>query len=241
MPARDIIISEVESSHIFYNPSVIKPEDVRSDGIHVSPVIQNLWYNHIKKYKMQDIAEAAAIVEAGYTWEELLEKAYGYREFRRVALLEGVRRPGEQHYDWAFMTPDGYHKLLNQVHEFKLTTKSASKLHQFDTEFLNFIWQAAAYCLAMKCTTAIFWIMFIGRAQLNKEDPWKPARVYRVEYEFTLDELQFHWRTMTQHKDWMVREGLLHLPATQSSQLITPSNPDIMPHTDANVKIMVRE
>lgn len=209
MPARDITITEVNSEGIFYNPNVIKPEDVRSDGIHISPVIQNLWYNHIKKYKSQDIADAAAIVEAGYSWEELLEKAWGFRQFKRVALLEGVRRPGEQHYDWAFMTPDGYCKSPAQIHEFKLTTKSASKLHQFDNEFLNFIWQAAAYCLAMNCTTAVFWIMFIGRSQLNKEDAWKPARVYKVEYEFTAQELAYHWQTLTQHKDWMLREGLL--------------------------------
>jgi len=224
MPARDIVISEVSSEDIFYNPSVLKIEDVRSDGIHISTVIQNLWYNHIKKYKTQDISEAAAIVEAGYTWEELLEKAYGYRQFRRVALLDGVRRPGEQHYDWAFMTPDGYHKGNQVVHEFKLTTKSASKLHFFDQDFLNFIWQAAAYCLALNTTKAMFWIMFIGRAQLNKEDPWKPARVYTVDYEFTTEELQHHWKTLTQHKDWMVREGLLHLPATQSEiKEITPT------------------
>lgn len=201
-------ISEVESEGIFYNPSVIRPEDIRSDGIHISPVIQNLWYIQMKGMQGQDISNASAIIEAGYTWEELLEKAWGFRQHRRVALLEGVRRPGEQKYDRAFMTPDGYDKANNTVHEYKLTTKSASKLANFEDNFLNFIWQAAAYCLALKSRNAVFWIMFIGRAQLNKEDPWKPARVYKVQYEFSEEELIIHWRTLTNHKDWMVKNGL---------------------------------
>lgn len=208
-PPNDLIISEVLSDGILYNPSVIQPSDVRSDGIHLSAVIQDLWYKRIKGYDSQNITEAAAILEAGFTWEELLEHAFGYRQFRREALLGDVRRPGEQHYDWAFMTPDGYSKSQRAIHEFKLTTKSASKMHNFMEEFKNYVWQAAGYCLALKCTKCVFWIMFIGRAQFNKEDAWKPARVYRIEYEFTPLELESHWNTLTNHKNWMVQKGLL--------------------------------
>lgn len=206
-PYQKPVISEVLSDGITYDPGGVNLP--RSFGIHQSSVINDFWYRRVKKYDEQDISEASPILEAGFAWEELLENAWSTRQGNRLKVLHDIVRPGEQKFDWAYMTPDGWDPVLRVLHEYKLTTKSASKLLDFENEFFNFILQAAGYCLAMGTKSAVFWIMFIGRSQLNKEDSWKPARVYRVDKKFTSEELLRHWRTLTNHKDWMINKGLL--------------------------------
>jgi hypothetical protein len=157
----------------------------------------------------QDFSVTAAIIAAGFAWEELLENAWARYYESKVKMLHGVERPGEVCYDDVWMTPDGFDKELNTLHEYKLTTKSCKKLHDFEQGFKNWVWQAAGYCLALKCTKVIFWILFIGHTQLTPDMPWKPARVFRVEFEFTPEELEAHWKIIANHKQWMINNGLL--------------------------------
>jgi len=209
-------INEVLSDAILYNPN---EELHRSGGVHIGAIVQNLYYVQMKGYANQDIKEAAAILESGFTWEQLLENAWATRQGDRIKILDGVERPGElvttDEYNGiehpVYGTPDGEHKVNREIHELKLTTKSASKLHEFSSEFINFLWQGAAYCKMREYRRCIFWIMFIGRAQLNKEDQWKPARVYRVEFDYTEEEIELYWKTIMQHKNWMIKNGLITL------------------------------
>lgn len=201
-----IEITEVLPDHIFFVPKGEEPPK-RSSGYHLSGIIQNLYYVHIKKLAAQNIDEAAAIVEAGFSWESLLEQAWAYREGQRMSAIEGVTRPGELFYDGVYMTPDGHRPEKGEIHEYKLTTRSAAKLKYFEDEFINYIWQAAAYCLAMGYKKVVFKIMCIGRSQLNKEDKWKPARVFEVVCFFTDSELRYHWSTIKRHLEWMIMNG----------------------------------
>lgn len=207
------------SQSSLYCPSVteVLPENImyerfgpeRSKGLHLSGIINDLWYVRIQNRDFkQDFSVTAAIIAAGFAWEELLEKAWAAYYENKVKLLHGIERPGELQYDGVWMTPDGYDKENKVLHEFKLTTKSAKKILTFEESFRNWVWQTAGYCLALSCTKVVFWTLFIGHTQLTIDMPWKPARVFKIEFEFTQEQLDGYWKVLSNHKNWMIENGI---------------------------------
>ena len=145
------------------------------------------------------------------TLEEMLEQAYGTREGERRRYLSGVTRPKEFVYRGFYMNPDGLRaKPMPRTNvEYKMTTRSASTLLSFDTEYPHWVWQSAGYSLAMKCMWTEWFVLCIGRAQLYKTDPWKPARLYKVTREFQVGEREHHFETVVRHLDVMKKNGMM--------------------------------
>lgn len=212
-PAPTLHITEVPASDILYVPAHLRTK--RGDDpalVHYSLPINDLYYRVMKRYKDVDpVAQLAAVWEGGFTLEEMLEKAYGAREGERRKFLSGVTRPKELVYRGFYMNPDGVKAkpAPKENHEYKLTTRSASTLLKFDTEYPHWIWQSAGYSLAMNCALSVWWVLCIGRAQLYPSDPWKPARLFRVERHWQDGEREFHFATVVRHCEVMKKNGMI--------------------------------
>lgn len=208
-----ISITEVPASDILYVPAHLKTARGKAEGlVHYSIPINDLYYRVMKGYKDIDpAAQLAAVWEGGFTLEELLENAYAKREGERRKFLSGVSRPKELVYKGFYMNPDGLRAkpAPRQNHEYKLTTRSAETLLKFDTEYPHWVWQSAGYSLAMDCTESIWWVLCIGRAQLYKSDPWKPARLFRVERGWQNGEREYHFATVVRHCEVMKKNGMI--------------------------------
>lgn len=208
-----LTITEVPASEILYVPAHKRIVRGNAPGlVHYSVPINDLYYRVMKGYKDQDPQEQlAAVWEGGFTLEEMLEQAYGTREGERRRYLSGVTRPKEFVYRGFYMNPDGLRsKPMPRTNvEYKMTTRSASTLLSFDTEYPHWVWQSAGYSLAMKCMWTEWFVLCIGRAQLYKTDPWKPARLYKVTREFQVGEREHHFETVVRHLDVMKKNGMM--------------------------------
>lgn len=208
-----ITITEVPASDILYTPAHLKVARGKAKGlVHYSIPINDLYYRVMKGYKDQSPeAQLAAVWEGGFTLEELLENAYAKREGERRKFLSGVARPKEITYQGFYMNPDGVRvkPAPKQNHEYKMTTRSASTLLSFDAEYPHWIWQSAGYSLAMGCEETVWWVLCIGRAQLYKTDPWKPARLFKVERGWQNGEREHHFAIVVRHCEVMKKNGMM--------------------------------
>lgn len=204
-----ISVTEVPASEILYVPK--HKQVTRAKGAHYSIPINDLYYRVMKGYNDRGIEQQlAAVWEGGFTLEEMVENAYATREAERRKYLSGVTRPKEIQYQGFYMNPDGFKAKPRRTNvEYKLTTRSASNLLNFDKEFPHWVWQSAGYSLAMNCLWTEWYVLCIGRSQLYKSDAWKPARLFHVVREFQEGEREYHFATVCRHFDVMKKNGLV--------------------------------
>lgn len=186
----------------------------RTAGVHVGAVVMDLYYRVMKSYPAQDKSTSGvrSTFESGFIWERLLERAWRERQSEREALLHGVARPPELEMDGLYMHPDGLGTTpqgLPLTMEYKLTTRSAAALRDFENQFPHWLMQAAAYSLKMGCMSVRWLVMCVGRAQLYNTDPWTACASYQVDHDWKPGEREHYWDIVKGHAGAMRRQGLI--------------------------------
>ena len=148
--------------------------------------------------------------EMGFTWEYLLERAWGRRLIgnRWPEYFNGygkIERPREVSLDGIVGSPDGF-TVFNKVKtvlEYKLTKKSA-----FEFDFTNtkkhWWWQtqSKAYCQMLGCRHCHFFICFINGDYRTERD----ALHKRVPVEYSQTELDENWamlKSYAEKRGWL--------------------------------------
>lgn len=205
-------VEPLRAEDFLYVPPVDQPAHHRSEGAHVSNIVNDLYYRVIRKMEFADDPDGVWRMHMGFTWEEALEQAYKQVNGRREKLLNGVERPEEIELDGVFGHPDGFKPAQKKagepgyITEYKATWKSAKKLDDFEHEFKPWIWQVTPYCIYHKVDIAVFYPMcFLG--EYGKEPQKRRAGAYRVVKWFQPGELQDIWKMLLGHLEQMKKQG----------------------------------
>lgn len=202
---------------------VIPRSEGRSPGVHLSGVIRAI-AGEVGILKLDpeedpsliehgDINDVAATdpyalirIAIGLAWEQW---------YIKTQLPEVTDHPGEWESDGIFMTPDGeelsivYRQYRVLIHEIKATYKSTKTIgiQHVNGEWVcnpdifisQWMWlaQIRGYCRKAKTRFAVLHILCLCN---DYSWPMRPM-CYRLDIEFTDDELDRSWQTITDYKD----------------------------------------
>jgi hypothetical protein len=163
------------------------PGPPRSEGLHVSTIIQSMLRDmDAKKYGSdQDKAKQALFWQWGFAFERVMERAFAEN---RIDVL----RPGELEMDGVYLTPDGVSLDDGANDEIKVTWRSP-KGFPYDQKWWNYITQFKAYCRVLGTNTVrvrkLYAVGDMGR--LPSHEAW--------ELTFTNDEIEKNWQLLLRH------------------------------------------
>lgn len=149
------------------------------------------------------------------TIEMAMELAWKRRMRLRRRTEGNIVQPGELELDGLAGNPDGLNLDEEANEEYKHTWKSMAKMPQFRVEFAEWDWQMRAY-LHMERSLGLLPYGQIAKSILivrwvngdYRSTGYRPVdKAYNIEY--SADEIESNWRMITQHRDWMRKEGLI--------------------------------
>ena len=172
---------------------------VRSEGLHVSTIIQEMEEEAGRSKKRAGISQGDlnAYRGIGFLWERILAHAL------RVMYQDSdsrIMRVNELCVDNIYLSPDA--SFVNpqeyKVEEYKATFTSSRKPIESKTHWIA---QMMAYCYAMKCTKAHLRVLYVC-------GNWRPPtpQVKQYEFSWTPLELTEHWQSLVgfaKMKGWL--------------------------------------
>lgn len=176
----------------------------RTPGVHVSTILRDIALK-IGVFKDEDEDEemctqpglegfsliAVLRMALGLAWEEWFSKQAASRYPGLVFHF------GELHLDGIWLTPDAFDVLflvLGQIHEFKVTWKSAARKV---ADQWYWVTQLKAYCHAMGVLAAVLWVYYVNGDYRHGYRP----EFKRYEFTFTPEELAANWRMIVGYRD----------------------------------------
>jgi hypothetical protein len=171
----------------------------RSSGLHLSQIIQDLYYGDKPEEETPDYTRMCV----GFAWEILLADALG-RVFHQADLCDAgiLLHPGEYERDGILMSPDATYLYDNVLEEYKATWTNSKKPI---AEHPAWICQTKSYCYVLGMDTVRFRVLHIMG---DYKGGGPIIKTWLVTY--TQEEMERNWFVVKQHaieKGWLQPKG----------------------------------
>lgn len=188
-------VQEVKFDPILIQGPAYDHGEVRSSGLHLSTIYQDIENTFITRNEM-DPEELAFFRAGGFLWERSLSQAFA----SSVTNGDWVR-PGEWHLDGIIGSPDLLDLPRWRVIETKCTWKSSRRLDALEKNFWVWLVQIKGYCRMVGTQEALLLAFHI-----NGDYRGSGPLVRAIELKFTQNEIEQNWRMITNHarkKGWI--------------------------------------